>query len=222
MRLTDLTFEQWLEHAFGKEVRIGRNQWFFDQDIDWWDPEPAIAVDYLTRLFTDAPRHLQWFADTQIAQGFTYLLSTSAMGDNGWLYARSVPGEQRRQCVQALSRLFADLFAPRCTPSLGHLSEAGGPLNTVCYMWWDEFPAIALPDDPDRAMLHGAALQAMADSLQLPSMACQESALHGLGHWRRYDPQHVERIVDRYLAANAPADQRLLSYARAARTGCVL
>jgi hypothetical protein len=124
--------------------------------------------------------------------------------------------------VQALSRLFADLFAPRCTPSLGHLSETGGPLNTVCYMWWDEFPAIALPDDPDRAMLHGAALQVMAYSLQLPSMACQESALHGLGHWRRYDPQHVEGIVDAYIAADRFADPRLRSYAAAARCGCVL
>jgi hypothetical protein len=57
----------------------------------------------------------------------------------------------------------------------------------------------------------------MASSLALSSAACQESALHGLGHWRRYDPQDVERIVDAYLAAGAPADPRLIGYAKAAR-----
>ena len=30
MRLTDLTYEDWLEHAFGREVRIQQTAWFFD------------------------------------------------------------------------------------------------------------------------------------------------------------------------------------------------
>jgi hypothetical protein len=51
MRLTLLSYEDWLEHAFGREVRIEQAAWFFDHDCDWWDPEPAVAVAYLTRLF---------------------------------------------------------------------------------------------------------------------------------------------------------------------------
>jgi hypothetical protein len=41
VRLTDLSFEQWLEHAFGQAVRFQQEAWFFDFDSDWWDPEPA-------------------------------------------------------------------------------------------------------------------------------------------------------------------------------------
>jgi hypothetical protein len=35
VRLTDLSYEDWLEHAFGREVRIQQAAWFFDHDRDW-------------------------------------------------------------------------------------------------------------------------------------------------------------------------------------------
>jgi hypothetical protein len=51
VRLTDLAFDDWLEHVFGHEVRFQQAAWFFDHDRDWWDREPTVAVEYLTRLF---------------------------------------------------------------------------------------------------------------------------------------------------------------------------
>ncbi len=81
VRLTDLAFEQWIEHAFGHEVRHQRNPWFFDPDPDWWDPKPVQPVDYLTRLFEEPDQHLEWFTDAQIARGLTYLVSTSVSGE---------------------------------------------------------------------------------------------------------------------------------------------
>jgi hypothetical protein len=69
VRLTDLTYEDWLEHAFGREVHIQQTAWFFDHDCDWWDPEPAFAVACLTRLFEHPDPALRWFSDSQIAQG---------------------------------------------------------------------------------------------------------------------------------------------------------
>jgi len=181
---------------------------------------PMVAVALV--LFSITADSETGKADAQIAQGLTYLLSTSAVGDNGWLYARSVPAPQRLAFVQSIDRFFRTIFLPRCTPHLGHLSETGAPLNLVCYMWWDELPAIALPDDPERTMLFDAAFDVMADCLAMPSAACQESALHGLGHWRRFDEQRVPAIVDAYLARHNLADPRLAAYARAARCGCVL
>jgi hypothetical protein len=91
VRLGELSFEEWIEHAFSHEVRLQRNAWFFDPDADWWNPEPREAVAYLTRLFENPDEHLHWFSDAQIAQGFTYLVSTSASGDSGWLCSREVP-----------------------------------------------------------------------------------------------------------------------------------
>ncbi len=141
MGLTDLSYDAWLEHVFGHEVRYQQPAWFFDADADWWAPAPGDAVAYLTRLFEDPEPALRYFADSQIAQGLTYLVNTSATGDDGWLADTSVPPERRLRCVQAVHTLFAKLFAPRCTPHLSHLDEPGaGPLNVVCYMWWDVYP----------------------------------------------------------------------------------
>jgi hypothetical protein len=49
LRLTDLSYQDWLEHAFGREVCIQQAAWFFDHDCDWWDPEPAVAVWLISR-----------------------------------------------------------------------------------------------------------------------------------------------------------------------------
>lgn len=220
--VTDLSYEAWIEHAFGHEVRFARNPWFFDEDPDWWNPDPATAVDYLTRLFTSSVRSLTWFSDAQIAQGLTYLLSTSASGDNGWLYSRAVPTEARLACIGAIHPFFEELFAPRCVPVLGHLSEGGKSLNTCCYMWWDEFPCIALPDDPDQDLLHVAATDVMRRTLELDSPACQEAALHGLGHWARHRTAEVEAAIDAYLDDGREKRPELIAYARSARCGCVL
>ena len=222
MRLGSLNFNDWIEHAFSHEVRFQRAAWYFDEGCDFWDPAPVEAVDYLTRLFENSVPTLAYFSDGQIAQGLTYLVSTSASGDNGWLYSTDVPVTMRVRCVEAVATLFSDLFAPRCTPQLSHLSEATGPLNTVCYMWWDEFPCIALPDDPDADRLHEAALRTMERIIRLDSLACQESALHGLGHWQRRHSDPVIQIVDRFLQANPGLDARLAAYGTAARCGCVL
>src|SRR3954462_7361756 len=115
MRLTNLSFQEWIEHAFSREVRIQQAAWYFDPNHDWWDPKPVEAVAYLTRLFEDPERSLCWFSDDQIAQGLTYLVGTSASGDNGWLSAIEVPVEARVRCVEAIGKLFVRLFAPRCT-----------------------------------------------------------------------------------------------------------
>lgn len=223
MRLTDLSFDEWIEHAFSHEVRFKQAAWFFDPDCDWWDPKPAEAVAYLTRLFEESVAALRWFSDSQIAQGLTYLVSTSASGDNGWLYSTDVPVKDRVRCVEAVATLFGQLFVHRCTPHLSHLSEKeAGALNGVCYMWWDEFPCIALPGDPHLSLLHDSALRTMERILNLGSLACQESALHGLGHWQHTHASQVAVIIDGFLAARPELDPPVVIYARSARCGCVL
>jgi len=62
----------------------------------------------------------------------------------------------------------------------------------------------------------------MKKILALDSVACQESALHGLGHWHSLQPDRVESIVDGFLAAHPTTRRELVTYARSARCGCVL
>jgi hypothetical protein len=223
MRLSDLTFHEWLEHAFGREVRFHQTPWYFDPDHDWWDPTPAQAITYLTRLFENPEPALDGFADRQIAQGLTYLVNTMASGDSGWFYTAKVPVRDRVRCVEAIAPFFERLFRPRCTPHLSHLSEAdAGPLNGVCYMWWDVFPSLALAGDPHRSVLHVAALSTMRRILHLDSLACRESALHGLGHWQPEYEERVAAIIDDFCETYPETDPRLLVYAKSARCGCVL
>ena len=168
-------------------------------------------------------RELRWYSDSQIAQGLTYLVSTRATGDNGWFYSTDVAIEDRVRCVEAVASLFAQLFVPRSTPHLSHLSETeAGSLNGVCYMWWDGFPCLALASDPNLPRMQETALRTMARILGFKSIACQESALHGLGHWQRGHDRQVSAIIDGFLEANPDLDTRLVSYANAARCGCVL
>lgn len=221
--VSDLNYDAWLHHAFGPPVRPHGYPWFFDEDPPWWDPQPPVAIEYFTRLFSTIERSIADFSDAQIAQGLTYLLSTSASGDNGWFYSRATPIAARLRCVEAIEGVFAELFASRCAPILGHIDEAGAaPLNAVCYMWWDEFPCLALPDDPDCDLLHRAAIDVMSRTLRLESIACQEAALHGLGHWARHRPDDVTRVIDEFLADGRSRRAELISYARSARCGCVL
>src|SRR4051812_30460080 len=181
MRLQQLTFEEWLEHAFGREVRFQQAPWYFDPGHDWWDPPPAEAIAHLIRLFENPEPALEGFADCQIAQGLTYLVNTMASGDGGWFCSTEMPVKERILSIESIGHFFERLFKPRCTAHLSHLSEVGaGPLNGVCYMWWDVFPSLALASDPDLSILHNRALRTMEHILHLDSVACQESALHGL------------------------------------------
>jgi hypothetical protein len=68
MGLTGLAYDDWLEHAFGREVRIGRGPWFFDPDQDWWSPGDAEYVEHLTRLFLEPEALIERYTDSQIEQ----------------------------------------------------------------------------------------------------------------------------------------------------------
>jgi hypothetical protein len=113
MQLTGLSYDDWLEHAFGREVRTYGNPWFFDPDSDWWTPSSAEYVAYLTRLFENPEPLVDQFADSQIAQGLTYLVDVSATGDDGHLADSAVPLGDRIRLVRATVVLFRRLFALR-------------------------------------------------------------------------------------------------------------
>jgi hypothetical protein len=199
------------------------NPWYFDPDTPHWDPPADEALSHLVGLFENPVSALENYADSQISQGLTYLVNTISSGDCGWFYSRAVSVSDRLRAISAIYSLFDQLFQPRCAPILLHVDEEGAkPLNSNCYMWWDSFPSVASPDDPHRLILHDAVLAVMEKILTLDSIACQESALHGLGHWQRDHPRLVESIVDRFLQSNTAPDYRLVAYAQAARRGCVL
>ena len=218
---SDLSFDDWVLHVFDHPAT--GPEWHWGPDAPYWPGPPAAIVAHLTRLFEAPLPTLEGFTDAELNKGFWYIASN---GLSDYMFALSdatVALDARLRCVRALSVLYRELFAARCTPHLSHLDEPGaGELNGACYMWWDICPLYGAPDDPAHRELDRAALDVMTDALALDAIACQESALHGLGHWRHVYPREVEAIVDRFLAVHPSMRPELLSYARSARTGCVL
>ncbi len=222
-RLPSLGFEDWVERVFGHAVETQPQAWYFEPDCWSWEAPADVKLAYLARLFEDPVPPLAAFADSQIAQGLMYLLYNGASDYVLSLAEPAVPAALRLDCARSIHTLFEKLLAPRCTPTLSHLDEkGGGPLNAICYMWWDIFPGVPMPADPARDDLDAAYLDAMARTLALPSPAAQESALHGLGHWRGSGRDKAEAIVDDYLARHGDTLRPALArYAAAARSACI-
>ncbi len=217
----DLSFDDWVLHVFDHPAT--GPEWHWKPDAPYWPGPPAAIVAHLTRLFENPLPPLESFTDAELNRGFWYIASNGLSDYMFALSDASVPLDARLRCLRALSVVYRDLFAPRCSPHLSHLDEPGvGDLNLVCYMWWDICPIGGPPHDPDHDAVNRVALDVMTDALALDSIACQESALHGLGHWHPEDAGEIETIVDRFIAAHPSMRPELLSYARSARSGCVL
>jgi hypothetical protein len=134
----------------------------------------------------------------------------------------AVAWPQRYRAIRAIATLFERLFARRCSDHLSYFDEAGaGPLNAVCYMWWDLFPTWGSPTDPSQVEFDAEILAVMKRILALDSLACQESALHGLGHWRMHYPGVVEETIDEFRDRVGTMRQELREYATCARRGYV-
>ena len=218
--LKDISFEEWVAHLFEHEVR--KPEWYFDLDAPYWDGDPETAVRYITQLFEDPGAYLEHFNDAQLNQGLWFLINGSCSDYIHAVHDESVPLESRLRCVQGIYSIFEKLFAVRCSPHLSYIDEPGAsPLNSGCYMWWDIFPTWGEPGNPFRKKLDEMFLKVMEQTLPLSSIACQESALHGLGHWQLTYPTETARIVDAFLSSTPNLHEDLSDYAKAAREGRV-
>ncbi|GAB4571566.1 MAG: hypothetical protein Kow0077_08570 [Anaerolineae bacterium] len=217
----DLSFEGWVRHIFDHPSQ--GQPWYFDLDADWWDEtaRPDRTLDYLTRLL-EAPRDLLApYTDSQINDGLWYLLSNSQHMDV--LMNPHLPLEGRLRCLRGIETFYAQVFYSRCMEVLGHIDEPGaGPLNSACYMWWDLISLLPAPADRVREPLDRAVLDVLAAILQIDHVACQESALHGLGHWHFGYPAAVQTIIEDFLRDAPHLTPGLRAYAEQAACGCVL
>ncbi len=203
-------------------------EWFHQPDCDYWreSADPNRTVDYLTRLFSNVDRLVTPYTNAQIDQGLNFLTSNGASDHMFELLEAEVPLDARIACVQSFYDVYEKLYARQCDPILlsmifGHDANIN-PLNLTCYMWWDNSPFYGKSGDPVTEQLDQPILDVMAKTLQINHMACQEGALHGLGHWSGKYPEFVEATIDRFLETNPDLHPALRSYALAARTGQIL
>jgi hypothetical protein len=188
---------------------------------------PVTRVARLAWLFKHAERFARRPA-AQIGQAVWYLAS-EGYGELGVLRDESVTPEARERTALAIALLFENLLARVCRPELAHVAKNDEPsdwANMACYIFWDICPIGPRFRDPDVAeprtgALDAACLTAIEKTLAIPHVACQEAALHGLGHWHRDYPERVDAIVDAFLARGRRLPKELVSYAKKARGGHV-
>jgi hypothetical protein len=206
-----VTYDNWLDYWFGGAA---------DGRPGGIPIDPLIANGHALRMFTHAREDLGYFSDEEIGGGLWPLIGD----DEIYLTWPDISVEQRESCLFAMTDLFRDLFAVRCKPILSHRATSDdhpGALNTACYMWWEFTTHIAWPGDPARERMFEAMWRVMEETLDIPHVAVQESALHGLGHATHVDHPRVEAIIDRWTARHHDLDEGLAAYARAARSGCI-
>jgi hypothetical protein len=215
---SDLSFDSWVRHVFDHPV--SKPEWYFGDRTEPWADEQQKILGYMTRLF-EAPEFLmQVYSRSQVGEGLWFLAGVSASEYVWFLHEARVPWSIRYRTISSIPVLFERLFVQQCGDTLGHLDQTGDDLlNMCCYMWWDIFST--RPGKPEPRFTD-AFLEAMASVLSLPSEACQESALHGLGHEQSECPDRVARIVDSFLDQQPDMSAELRHYALRARGGGVL
>jgi hypothetical protein len=248
-------FGEWLRSVFDRPVpEDSRDAWYWhDDDATWeYSADPATVVSYLGQLFDGAAALLQPYSDGQVAQGLGHLINNSLSSYMFPLMDPDVPWAERQRTIRAMYVVFERIFDPKCSPQVPHVrtgsEPAITPLNGVCYMWWDVCPlqghAGPTPEedfilateelvdpgprvDPHAADLEAEILGILERTLTLDNVACQEAALHGLGHRHHKHATRVETIVDTYIQRRLPTwppdeqDESLRGYALAVRVGRV-
>jgi hypothetical protein len=217
---TDLSLDAWIRYVFDHPV--ADPAWHFDIDAPYHELSAARSAELIADTFERSGEVLQRFTDAQLNQGLWFLVSSGSSDYMFCLTDASVPWPLRQRVLRAFIPLFRDVMVPRCTPSLSHLAEPGGALNSACYMWWDLLPLdgsweAGRPPEP----IHAETLLVLARLLAIPHDACRESALHGLGHLALFHPEAVP-VIEAFLSAPEGMRPELLAYARQARTGCIL
>jgi hypothetical protein len=216
----DRPYHEWLDHLFDHQVSPMGTQWYWDRNAPYWgsDAEPIVAVDLLTKMFEEPSALLERFTTDQIGQGLWYIISSGTGDHFRVLHDDAVPLESRRRCVNSIYDFYRQLVAPTCSDLITHHFTPGpqprDPLYLSCYMFWDIAMLTAEPPFEDEV------IQVLESTLALPSLTCQEAAIHGLGENHYYATEAVERVLTEYLK-RADLDAELERYAVAAKTGCV-
>jgi hypothetical protein len=219
--LEERTYQQWIDGIFDHPVT--NPAWYrVLEHGDTCEQDDTTNATYLTKLFTECDHDLLRFDDARVGQGL-YMIASSSCSQHAFsISSGHAPWPVRRKAIQSIFDLYAKCFAARCSKGLGHLDEVNDPLNNICYMWWDVFPAWVDPSDEAELNEGDEYIAVMERCLSLSHEACLEGALHGLGHWQMNYPERVATIIDRFLRERPDLRPELVVYARRARVGAVL
>lgn len=231
-----MNYDKWVKKIFCHEENVDIAPIRDDVEID---DIPTLSerdtLKMVTRLFESSEESLSGFSHKQVADGLGYLSNEIEDSLRG-LYNIDISFEERLRAVRSVFSLFRDGFGRFCDDSM--VDDSKNPVNSLCFMFWDAsqvslYLFATNPNDDFRDELADASIDILEEILMLPSIASQESALHGLGHAimiaegvfqnerKREIVSRIKKIIERYISEKKPA-KKLLDYAHQAKTGMIL
>jgi hypothetical protein len=235
MEEASVTFDEWVKWVFDHPVPVkdAKEWWWYhlpdaDEGGRWLDRPPERALTFATKLFENPLAHLSCYSDAQIGEGIWFIVSRACSKHFEGLMDPRVDLALRTRCVRSLENVSRDLFASRCTDNVRWNDR--DPLDQTCYMLWDLVvrDAETFEWSPDRTYrtsrdpeIDKEFLDTLARILAIPSIACQQSALHGLGHLVK-DAKLGADVIQQFLDDHPNLRDDLREYTQKALVGSVL
>ncbi|WP_309714291.1 hypothetical protein [Armatimonas sp.] len=224
-----MTIEEFIDHIFNHPV--DGVPWFRRTKHNDFIPgvNPTQLALLLTETYENSGVLLHPFSDAQVAQGlqfgFQLGLNQVVMLNDEVSIENSIHNDVILHATSSIASLFRQIMAKRCKDMrLANVSKASidyNPLNFACYMWWEVTFMSGKPEIIERTEFDKTVLSTMTEILAIPHAACQESALHGLGHWKFKYPDRVEDIINRFLDTSNDISDEIIRYALSAIKGTI-
>lgn len=216
-------FDKWIDFVFNHPVTDP--SWFIKMDYKELDEleeryDNHITLKYFTDLMLDPIEVLDKFSNEQVDEGFWFLFYSfgNRTYDQDYNPQPLLPHQERKECIEAMIHLFRSLYAKRCSEIFIDFDEdVDNRLNWSCHMWWDLLrdENILLGEMGEDKDIGYVCIDVIDKILEIEHVACQASAIHGLGHFMEFYPDKVKPILDDYLSKPISQDD-LRIYAEAA------
>jgi hypothetical protein len=210
-------FDEFVSFIF--ERPDDHREWYFDPELVNPELNADTAVQFSSRVFSDIQAYTNQFTEGQLSLGLNYLINPSCSSYCYSFLDNSVSERSRSSAIASMYDVFKYVFTRIASEIPSHnVHTPPYSYNYICYMWWDVFPRHGIPMQRDLKRIDEVILETLRNILLLDSIACKESALHGLGHWHAAYPEFVEQIIDS-MSPGIPV--QLKKFARNARAGSV-
>jgi hypothetical protein len=218
------TFDQWIDDIFDRPVE---DPYQASYRRRWLEQSPAVALEYVARLFENPCGYLSGYSDEQIGQGIYIVVSQSCSDHFSFIAGGDVDLALRKRCIRSLENLSRELFAPRCSENVWIYTK---PLNQTCDLLWDlvvygtnstDWNSDGVRWGVRNPEIDEEVLDTLSRIVAIPNVACQQSALHGLGHLVDFAGLG-STVIQRYLDDNPDLRDDLRRYAENALLGRVM
>lgn len=178
MSFKNCSFNEGVEFIFG---------YLSDKELqDKWYAEEGITIKFgdsfarnFIKIFNNPEILLRGFTLEQINQGFIFILGPKIL-IRMWLWNKNNNPELRREFIFSMVNVFEKIFA-------------NFSIQDACFMWWDYLRGFN--DEKDLQVMDWM-FEALSKILQISSIECQMSALHGLGHIEHSEKRN---LIEKFL-----------------------